>query len=180
MAHQTLSFALCLLSLVIFPLSVRPELNYELNRLYDRAPVVTAISVAAPVQETQYGAVADFALPVSHGGLVAGWRFMDPRFPADGPQHTGIDYACIEGEAIHATASGYVFWAGWNGDCGNEVGIQHSNGYTSHYCHLSAFGEFGYVAAGAVIGFCGNTGLSTGAHLHYELRHNGVPVDPTR
>jgi len=119
-----------------------------------------------------------FTLPTGRD-LVSGWTYLDPRLPADGPQHNGIDYACLIGEPIYATADGYVFWRGWHGDCGNEVGIQHQNGCTSHYCHLSSFAAQGWVHRRDVIGYCGDTGLSTGPHVHFEVNVNGMPIDPT-
>jgi len=165
--------------LVLFPLWLGSDLQYEFDRLYFREPVAiveqvveTVEPVVEPIEEKV------FILPVDHGGLVSGWYFMDPRFPADGPQHTGIDLACIEGEAIKATSSGRVAFATWNGDCGKEVSINHGNGVITYYCHLSSFGKFGWVNQGDIIGYCGNTGLSTGVHLHYEKHIYGVHVNP--
>ena len=170
---------LSLIALLFPPWRQCDELKHELERLYQRAPVervapgVTLSPVATPVLPEP----VHFILPTGHSD-VSGWYFHDSRFPADGPQHTGLDYACDEGDPIQAAASGTVIWRGWDGDFGNQVRIQHAGGWETRYCHLSAFGSGGWVSQGAVIGYCGNTGLSTGAHLHFEAHHDGALVDP--
>jgi len=133
-------------------------------------PAVVLLSVVAPME-------MHFILPTGHSE-VSGWYFHDPRFPADGPQHTGLDYACSEGDPIYAAASGTITSAQLVGDFGNRVIIRHAGGWETRYCHLNQYAAWDWVAQGAIIGYCGNTGLSTGAHLHYEARLNGVPVDP--
>ncbi|HET8656676.1 MAG TPA: M23 family metallopeptidase [Longimicrobiaceae bacterium] len=98
--------------------------------------------------------------------------------------HTGVDYAAAIGTPAHATADGMVVWAARRGGYGNMVEIQHPNGYSTRYAHLSRIasgvvpGRF--VRQGEVIGYVGMTGLATGPHLHYEVRRNGRPVDPLR
>ncbi len=96
--------------------------------------------------------------------------------------HTGIDYRAPTGSAVRATASGKVVEASWVGGYGNMVEIDHGNGLTSRYAHLSsmAVGIGDTVAKGATIGRVGSTGRSTGPHLHYETRIDGEPVDPMR
>lgn len=96
--------------------------------------------------------------------------------------HSGLDFRAPFGASIHATAAGVVVKAGWNGGYGQMVEIDHGNGLTTRYAHLSEVkvndGE--KVAAGAVIGKAGSTGRSTGPHLHYEVRRKGDAVDPIR
>jgi murein DD-endopeptidase MepM/ murein hydrolase activator NlpD len=96
--------------------------------------------------------------------------------------HTGIDFRAPTGSPVRATASGKVVEAGWMGGYGNMVEIDHGNGLTSRYAHLSAItvavGEA--VAKGGTIGRVGSTGRSTGPHLHYETRVDGEPADPMR
>jgi murein DD-endopeptidase MepM/ murein hydrolase activator NlpD len=98
--------------------------------------------------------------------------------------HTGVDYAAARGAPVFSTADGVVSSAGDRGGYGNLVEIQHPNGYTSRYAHLSRIAPTTYAGApvrqGALIGHVGMTGLATGPHLHYEVRRNGRPVDPTR
>ena len=94
--------------------------------------------------------------------------------------HTGIDIAVPEGTPVRAAASGTVTFAGWHEGFGVLVVIDHGNGYESYYGHLSKLlvSEGQRVSAGDVIALSGNTGLSTGPHLHFEVRYLGTPVDP--
>jgi murein DD-endopeptidase MepM/ murein hydrolase activator NlpD len=96
--------------------------------------------------------------------------------------HTGIDFRGEYGEPVRATAAGRVVTAGQAGGYGNLVEIDHGSGLATRYGHLSRIAvEAGqWVSAGAVIGAIGSTGRSTGPHLHYEVRVDGAPVDPSR
>jgi len=97
-----------------------------------------------------------------------------------GRMHNGIDIAGPVGTYIRAADGGIVTFSGWDGGFGNIVRINHENGYSTWYAHNSAnlvrVGE--RVAQGQVIARMGSTGSSTGSHLHFEVRRNGVPVDP--
>lgn len=97
-----------------------------------------------------------------------------------GDFHTGIDLAVPVGTQVRAAAPGEVIWAGWRGNYGLLVIIDHQNGYSTYYAHLSQVrvspGQF--VEWGQVIGLSGNSGLSTGPHLHFEIRRWGEPVNP--
>lgn len=94
--------------------------------------------------------------------------------------HAGIDIAIPEGTRVYAAAAGRVITAGWEGGFGFLVVLDHGDGYTTYYGHLSqplvAVGQF--VEMGQTIALSGNTGLSTGPHLHFETRHDGVALDP--
>ncbi len=94
--------------------------------------------------------------------------------------HTGEDIAASYGTPIRAAASGRVLWAGWKTAYGNTVIVDNGKGVTTLYGHASKLGvKPGQpVKAGEYIGNVGSTGLSTGAHLHFEVRRNGQPVDP--
>jgi murein DD-endopeptidase MepM/ murein hydrolase activator NlpD len=96
--------------------------------------------------------------------------------------HTGLDFRADTGEAVRATAAGSVAHAGWNGGYGKMVEIDHGNGFTTRYAHLSAIDvEVGQsVRIGQIVGKVGSTGRSTGPHLHYETRVDGDPVDPQK
>jgi murein DD-endopeptidase MepM/ murein hydrolase activator NlpD len=85
------------------------------------------------------------------------------------------------GAPIHAARSGRVLWAGWKKAYGNTIIVDVGNGMTVLYGHASKLGvRAGQpVAAGEYIGNVGSTGWSTGPHLHFEVRKNGKPVDPT-
>ena len=96
--------------------------------------------------------------------------------------HTGIDFRAALGTPARATAGGTVIAADYNGGYGNMVEIDHGNGVTTRYGHLSSIGvSVGQVVArGAVIGETGSTGRSTGPHLHYEVRVDGAAIDPMK
>jgi murein DD-endopeptidase MepM/ murein hydrolase activator NlpD len=95
--------------------------------------------------------------------------------------HQGTDFGAATGTEVRAVADGTVTYAGFMGGYGRVVDIKHANGYMTRYAHLSAFGRGIRVGARVtqkqMIGRVGATGLATGPHLHYELRHNGRPVN---
>ncbi len=97
-----------------------------------------------------------------------------------GRLHAGVDIGAGYGTPIHAAASGRVILAGWEGGYGNYTCIDHGGGLATCYAHQSSFAVSAgaSVAQGQVIGYVGNTGHSFGAHLHFEVRINGNPVDP--
>ncbi|MFO1254316.1 MAG: M23 family metallopeptidase [Sphingomonadaceae bacterium] len=96
--------------------------------------------------------------------------------------HAGIDLAAPAGTAVAATANGLVQAAGWCGGYGLCVAIEHGGGYLTVYGHLSKIdvGVGQTVGAGQTIGQVGSTGLSTGPHLHYEVRYRDRPVNPAK
>ncbi|MGZ8794034.1 MAG: murein hydrolase activator EnvC family protein [Gaiellaceae bacterium] len=97
-----------------------------------------------------------------------------------GRLHAGIDIGVSYGTPIHAAASGTVVLAGWTGGYGNYTCIDHGGGMASCYAHQSSYAvsSGAEVSQGQVIGYVGSTGHSFGAHLHFEVRINGNPVDP--
>jgi len=94
--------------------------------------------------------------------------------------HAGIDIGAGWGSPIVAAADGKVVAAGWSGGYGREVRIGHPGGLMTLYGHMSSIiaSEGSFVRAGQVIGYVGSSGLSTGPHLHFEVRRSGVPVNP--
>ncbi|MEB3337890.1 MAG: peptidoglycan DD-metalloendopeptidase family protein [Leptolyngbyaceae bacterium] len=107
-----------------------------------------------------------------------GWR----THPILGTQrfHAGVDFGADHGSAIRAADTGIVIVAGWYGGYGYAVVIDHGNGITTLYGHASALyvSEGQAVQRGQAIAAIGSTGLSTGPHLHFEVRQDGEPVDP--
>lgn len=101
--------------------------------------------------------------------LTGGWQF-----------HTGQDIAAFPGTPIRATSNGVVTSAGWKGGYGITVTIKHDFGYESRYAHLSRINVYPgqYVNRGTIIAYVGNTGVSTGYHLHYEVILNGKFMNP--
>jgi murein DD-endopeptidase MepM/ murein hydrolase activator NlpD len=94
--------------------------------------------------------------------------------------HSGLDFGADYGEVVRSAAPGYVIFAGWYGGYGNTVIIDHGNNVTTLYAHADGLyvEEGQQVQRGQPISLVGSTGLSTGPHLHFELRSNGEPVDP--
>lgn len=119
---------------------------------------------------------------VGSGGFIwpANNRFLSGNDYWSG--HLGIDIAAGEGEPVYAADSGVVTMAqgGWNYGYGNVVQIDHGNGYSTVYAHLSAYfvSVCQSVSAGAQIATAGNTGNSQGAHLHFEVRQGGGFINP--
>ena len=122
--------------------------------------------------------------PVNNAIMRSG--FGGRRHPILGyvKMHTGVDWATPYGTPIFASGNGVIEKVGWEGGYGKYIRIKHNNGYETAYGHMSAYAkgiEPGKrVRQGQVIGFVGSTGLSTGAHVHYEILVNGRFVDPMR
>lgn len=117
--------------------------------------------------------------PVSN--FVITTLFHDPTYPFRNLfEHSGLDLAVPSGTPVRATAPGYVAFAKTGRMYGNYIMVVHGNGIATLYAHLSQINvkpdEF--VGRGDVIGLSGNTGFSTGPHLHFEVRLDGIPVDP--
>ena len=94
--------------------------------------------------------------------------------------HEGMDFASLTGTPVYATGDATVTTAGWHSGYGNMIELNHGYNYTTRYAHLSKIlvqpGQ--RVKRGDKIGEVGNTGKSTGSHLHYEVRYNGQPRNP--
>lgn len=122
--------------------------------------------------------------PIADGIMRSGFGYR--RHPVLGyaKLHTGVDWSNPIGTPIVAAGNGVVIRSEMTSGYGNRVEIQHVNGYVTTYNHMSRFGrgirEGVKVRQGQVIGYVGSTGLSTGAHLHYEVIINGHFVDPMK
>lgn len=165
-------------------------LNYPLNHLDQRNPVI-AVGLklvvpggykAMPIQQAQI-----FRGPVPAGARRGTGRFVWPTagYVTQGykPYHLALDIARAIGTSVKAADTGYVVAAGWSNDgYGNNIVIDHGNGYQTLYGHLNRiFVKVGdSVGRGAEIGQMGSTGNSTGPHLHFEIRKNGVRMNPLR
>ena len=104
---------------------------------------------------------------------------IDP-FNGEGAFHAGVDISCHYGQPIVAPADGVVTYAGFYSGYGRLIEIDHGNGITTRYGHLSGFAvaDGQTLRKGQVIGYVGMSGRSTGAHLHYEVRIHDTPVNP--
>lgn len=94
--------------------------------------------------------------------------------------HNGVDMACAAGTPIYASRGGQVTIAKYSSSAGNYVQINHGDGYSSVYMHMTNYvvSAGDYVAQGQLIGYVGNTGLSKGNHLHFGISYNGEYVNP--
>ena len=115
-----------------------------------------------------------YLMPVENYQLTSSYG---PRW---GRAHEGIDLAVSTGTVVVSTADGVVVQSGWNGGYGISIYVDHGNGIISRYGHLSqAYAQVGReVKQGETIGLSGNTGNSTGPHLHFEIRIGDVAVNP--
>ena len=109
-------------------------------------------------------------------------RFTSGYGPRWGRMHNGTDFAAPHGTPIRSTADGIVTYVGWQSAYGRLIKIKHDFGIETRYAHLSKFrvkkGQ--RVSRGQHIGDMGNTGRSTGTHLHYEIRIGGKPINPMK
>ena len=110
-----------------------------------------------------------------------GWRFRHP-VTKKSVYHHGIDFSAYTGTNVFSTASGIVTEADWVNGYGKQITINHGNGYETRYAHLSKINVSinDSVRLNAIIGLSGNTGISTGPHLHYEVLKDGRPMDPMK
>ena len=122
--------------------------------------------------------------PVNNAMMRSGFGSRKHPILGFSRMHTGVDWATSYGTPIFASGNGTIDFVGWEGGYGKYIRIKHPNGYETAYGHMSAYAkgiEVGKrVRQGQVIGYVGSTGLSTGAHVHYEIKVNGRFVDPLR
>ncbi len=109
-----------------------------------------------------------------------GWR-LDP-FTGERALHEGVDFVAAIGSPIHAAAAGVVISAEVHPQYGNVIEVDHGRGILTRYAHASKLlvRQGAFVKRGQLIALVGNTGRSTGPHLHFEVRLNGVSQNPTR
>ncbi len=179
------------------PEDLNPQVDLKQRRLglikemhQQVAQIGTAAANQAEDFESLLGRLEDQKNLLAHTPAirpVEGWitsRFGYRISPFTGKKefHKGWDIANRKGTEIVATADGVVSFVGPKGNLGNVVVIDHGHGITTRYAHLNQSdrkpGE--RVRRGEVIAMLGNSGRSTGPHLHYEVRFNGVPVNPAK
>ena len=121
-------------------------------------------------------------LPVTTGYFSSNFGYRIDPFNGRSAFHTGVDFIAAPGSPILAAAGGVVSASEWHNEYGNMVDIDHDNGLTTRYAHLSqknvVVGDV--VLKGQIIGSLGQTGRATGPHLHFEVRENSVPLNPNR
>ncbi|HEY9855807.1 MAG TPA: peptidoglycan DD-metalloendopeptidase family protein [Stenomitos sp.] len=156
---------------MVIPASAEAEESARSYRRKDRRKVASR------------GLVGDLARAVSSHFLWPTAGRVSSYFGVrSGRMHTGLDIPNHPGAPIHASKSGVVVSAGWDGDYGKTVDISHGKGVVTRYAHCSKLlvepGE--RVSAGQTIALVGETGRATGPHVHYEVRVNGRPIDPEK
>lgn len=143
------------------------------------APAPEALEPAAPMPITTVEPSA-VQTPVPQGVVTSGFGWRRDPYTGAARFHKGIDVAQPMGRDVVAAGAGRIVEAGVRGGYGTTIVIDHGNGRQTRYAHLSAadvaVGQT--VATGQVIGKTGNSGRSTGPHLHFEVTQDGRPVDP--
>ncbi len=122
--------------------------------------------------------------PINGARLSSGFGMRKHPILGYNKKHQGVDFAAPTGTPIMAAGTGHVEFVGNNGGAGKYIRIKHLNGYKTSYSHLSKYAsgmkKNVKVRQGQVIGFVGNTGMSTGPHLHYEVIFNGKRINPMK
>lgn len=158
-------------------------------RELDRRMAVAFVSIARRLQARRDLAdpeataqLGTLRWPVSPILLTSGFGYRKDPVHRDGRLgfHAGIDLAGNRGDLVYAAGPGKVVSAGWKGGLGRAVFVQHGAGYTTVYAHLSEImvKPGTEVDPSIVLGLMGSTGRSTGAHLHFEVRLGGTPLNP--
>jgi murein DD-endopeptidase MepM/ murein hydrolase activator NlpD len=134
------------------------------------------VDLAKPEQRAEA-----FERPV-RGAVTSAFGYRVHPILRFGRFHQGVDIGAASGTPVFAAADGVVVGAGWNGGHGRQVRVAHSDGVLTSYSHLSQIlAQPGTrVIRGQLVGLVGSSGFSTGAHLHFEVRRHGRPVDPLR
>lgn len=150
------------------------------------APATTQAQTAAntaaqtaPAMNSYSGGGFVWPMPTSHS-IVSGFGPRVAPTAGASTYHKGVDIDCPSGSSVIAAASGVVTYTGYFGGGGNTVIIDHGNGLTTLYMHLSSYAcSVGQnVSAGQVIAYSGSTGVATGPHLHFAVRSGGSYVNP--
>lgn len=155
--------------------------SFSPRRLPSGAIFSVALVTSRPkISVGQFSGALPSLMPVAARGLTSGFGIRQHPILGTLRAHNGVDLAATYGSPIVATASGVVSTAGWSGGYGLLVSLDHGSGLQTRYGHMSrvnvAPGQ--QVQKGDVIGYVGSTGMSTGPHLHYEIRINGQAINP--
>ena len=141
--------------------------NNKADRLDSLMLAIHALPLAAPLEDYE---------------LTSPFGSRDDPFNEQTAFHEGVDLGAPVGSPVFATGDGVITWAGWRDKYGNLVEIDHGHGLVTRYAHLARtlvhVGD--RVVRGRTVGLLGNTGRSTGPHLHYEVRINDVATDPLK
>lgn len=168
------------------PLDVGPSSMLEFRNSVEQYRMLIRASLSTPMQrrnlfEDRWRVIIPAMWPVE--GILTGafGDRLDP-FNGEGTFHSGLDISTAYGTPVRATGEGVVISAERSAGYGMVVDVDHGRGISTRYAHLSGFtvvvGQA--VTGGEIVGYVGRTGRSTGSHLHYEVRVNGGPVNPSK
>lgn len=155
------------------------RIDIMLDELKDKEQQLSALeSILMSHHITEQSALA--GRPIEAGWLSSYYGIRTDPFSGQPTMHKGLDFAGKEGEPVVATGAGIVTWAATRYGYGELVEIDHGNGYVTRYGHNKQLNvKIGdVVTKGQAIALMGNTGRSTGAHVHYEVINKGQPQDP--
>jgi murein DD-endopeptidase MepM/ murein hydrolase activator NlpD len=155
---------------------------YQLARLLDDRADKLAILDSMLLSERIEQEMLPSAMPLETNWQSSGFGVRIDPFTGKKTFHEGVDFPAKPGTPIKAAAGGIVVYSAYHSDYGNMIEIDHGNDLRSRYAHASKrMVDIGQVVLkGQKIAETGSTGRSTGPHLHFEIRHNGVPLNPSR
>lgn len=170
--------AVAVLAMAAAPLPPDPDGHVEPGAVPTAIPVVAAVEPPGPVTRQII-----FTEPVRGFGINSKFGLRRLGGEAGARQHKGVDIAAPKGTSVFAATEGRVLRTGYQPEgYGRFVELEHPNGMTTLYAHLSRLdvtrGQG--IAAGQRIGLVGSTGFSTGPHLHFEVSRNGVQINPDK
>jgi len=154
------------------------KLGHQVDERSDQLGVLEALLV----QDSANRKFLPTLAPIVDGWYSSNFGYRVDPFTGTRSFHEGIDFPANVGTAIVAAASGKVVYAGYHPEYGKIIEVDHGNGLVSRYAHASQIfvNEGDLVVRGQRLGSVGSTGRSTGPHLHFEVRLNGVPQNPAR
>ena len=154
----------------------------RLVRQVDQRADQLSVLEALLIQNSANRSFLPTQLPVVEGWYSSNFGYRIDPFTGQHSFHEGIDFPAEKGTPIVSAASGKVVSADWHPQYGKMIEVDHGNGLVSRYAHASTMDvrEGDLVVRGQPIGAVGSTGRSTGPHLHFEVRLNGVPQNPAR
>lgn len=156
-------------------ISTEEELNSKIEKVKEQKKAISVKRQNQTVSVSRGGNTKRYNVPMESYILIS-----SPYGMRNGSMHTGVDLAAAAGTKIYAWKSGIVTFAGWYGNYGYFIAIEHEDGTISRYAHCSKINVTvgDTIDKNQIIGYVGSTGRSTGPHLHFEILINGAFVNP--
>jgi murein DD-endopeptidase MepM/ murein hydrolase activator NlpD len=185
---ESATFQELLSCILLSSLSSTSDQNSDITKLL--SPLMLLLEqlqsqqVSSQLQTSDSSSVANVSASTVNSSSTTDWNsnypVQAPLTQDFHPGHNGLDFGVVVGTSVHSTINGKVIYAGWNDQGYGNLVIVDNGEYKTYYAHLSeipvSVGQT--IQKGEVVGLSGNTGNSTGPHLHYEVRQNNVPIDP--